>query len=611
MTVLSAVLDTMPHGRGLADRVWERRHRGLVLLLTAQCAVLGAAELLVGEGLIHTVVDLLPILLTIVAARSRALSTTARSTACALGLVICSAVLVHLASGYIEAHFHFFVMVALLSLYQAWVPFAVAVGFVALHHGVLGVVFPSAVYNHVAAIQNPWLYSGIHSVLLLAACVACLISWRLNEHQALHDSLTGLANRTLLAERLTLVSRPDQPPFAALFLDLDDFKSVNDNRSHAVGDQLLVDVAHRLRDQVRQGDTVARVGGDEFAILLHSIEDPAAAIEVANRILSDLRRPFEIDGHHIGIGASIGIALHDHGDADTESIMNRADMAMYVAKRHGKGRFEVFDDDAHAAVIDRLALQADMGEALHRGQFFLHYQPILDMETGDVLGVESLVRWAHPTRGLIPPDRFIPLAEESGAIIPLGAWVLEEACRQMAAWNASRERPLYLSVNVSPRQLRADVATTVRHALDLSGMDPRWLVLEVTEAALVGDASADVDPLHEIRSLGVRIAVDDFGTGYSSLNYLRRLPVDVVKIDRSFVQHLTAGSEDEALVDAIVRLCRALGLAVIAEGIETCSEADVLRELGVSAGQGFLFARPALPDDLDELLRANSASLAR
>ena len=581
----------------------------MMRLLWAQALGLTTATLLMGHGVAHTAVHVTAIFVCVAAASSEVFSPRTRSTACALGLVACSAVLVHLAGGFIEAHFHFFVMVALMSLYQAWAPFGAAVGFVALHHSLLGWLAPQTVFNHQAAVDDPLLWSGIHGGLLLAASVAALVTWRLNEHQALHDALTGLPNRALLSERLAAVyERQGDRPIGVLFVDLDDFKGVNDTGGHARGDELLVQVARRLETAVREGDLVARLGGDEFAVLLERVEDRRAASEVARRILATLTTPFEVAEREIVISASIGIALRDREDevADVEEMLSQADLAMYVAKRRGKAQYEVFDFSMHAALVSRLELEVELRRAVEEQQFVLHYQPIMSLSEDRVLGTEVLVRWDHPTRGLVPPDEFIPLAEDSGLIVPIGSWVLERSCVQMAAWNAQRPgAPLYLSVNLSPRQLRSGIVDTVAGALERSGLDPRQLVLEVTESAFVDD-DADVEALHALRELGVRLAVDDFGTGYSSLNYLRRLPVDVVKIDRSFVRELSHGSDDEALVDAIVRLCRALGMLVIAEGVETPGEASVLAGLGVPAAQGYLFARPSPATDLEELLGASA-----
>ena len=604
-STLTALRNLIPQGRGLPTGLWERRHRGMMRLLWVQSVALAVGSVVTGHGLVHAAVHVTALFVCIAAASSEVLSPKVRSTACALGLVASSAVLVHLAGGYIEAHFHFFVMVALMSLYQAWAPFGAAVVFVAVHHSVLGVLAPQVVFNHDAAVQDPWLWSAIHGVLLLAASVAALITWRLNEHQAVHDALTGLPNRALLSERLESASdrQADDKALAVLFVDLDDFKGVNDTGGHARGDELLVLVARRLESAVRDGDLVARLGGDEFAILLERVADRTAAVDVARRVLTELRRPFELEDRQVAISASVGIAVRESPEDVTGSqeLLSRADLAMYVSKRRGKNQYEVFDLAMHAALVSRLELEGELQQAVHEGQLVLHYQPILSLDDERPLGAEVLVRWQHPTRGLVPPDEFIPLAERTGLIIPLGEWVLRQACEQMASWNADRTDALYLSVNVSPRQLRSGIAATVADALAQSGLDPTRLVLEVTESAFVDD-DAEVDPLHELRALGVRIAVDDFGTGYSSLNYLRRLPVDVVKIDRSFVRELTHGSDDEALVDAIVRLCRALGMVVIAEGVETTGEASVLRGLGVPAAQGFLFARPAAATDLHELL---------
>ncbi len=608
MHVVRWVRSRLPRGRGVPAAVWTRRHRGLLILLTVQCVVLAVVAAVTGAGPVHALVDVLPIVLAIAVARSTALSPLVRSTACALGLVVCSAVLVHLASGFIEAHFHFFVMVALLSLYQAWLPFAVAVVFVALHHGVMGVVFPTAVYNHDAAIANPWLWALIHSGLLLAACAACLITWRLNEHQALHDALTGLPNRALLSERLEVaIARSGTEPIAVLFLDLDDFKGVNDRGGHVEGDHLLDEVGRRLQRSVRAGDLVARIGGDEFAALLHGVDGDAASA-VIERMNREIAEPIDVGGRPACVTASIGVALCNDPSEDAESVLSKADMAMYVAKRRGKANHQHFTPAVHDELIERLELQADLHDALAKGQFVLEYQPILDIGGQYARGIETLVRWQHPTRGLVPPTTFIPLAEESDVIVPLGSWILRQAATQMAEWvRTSGEHDAYISVNVSPRQLRHDLAEVVHDVLTETGLDPRHLVLELTESALVDDA-ADVGVLERLRASGVRIAVDDFGTGYSSLSYLRELPIDVVKIDRSFVQDVTQGGTGEALIDAIVHLCGALDLQVIAEGVETQTELDVLRDLGVPSVQGFLFARPRPADQQSPRFSAPTAA---
>jgi diguanylate cyclase (GGDEF)-like protein/PAS domain S-box-containing protein len=427
-------------------------------------------------------------------------------------------------------------------------------------------------------------------------------------HQAFHDPLTGLANRSLFRDRvrhaLALRSRTLQP-LAVLFLDLDGFKAINDSLGHAVGDRLLGSVAGRLQSVVRPGDTVARLGGDEFAVLLEDLEGLHVAQQVATRIIEELHTAFALEGHEVFVGASVGLAVAE-GDDDADELLRNADLAMYKAKAMGKGRCEVFEPDMHAAAIERMVIEGDLRHAVVRGELRLHYQPLVELATGRIVGVEALLRWQHPTRGLVMPGDFIGVAEESGLIVPVGRWVLTEACRQIARWQRDTGLPLRLSVNLSARQLEAPrLAEHVAKTLRSTGVNPNDLVLEITESMLVDNAERTIAKLHLLRELGVRLAVDDFGTGYSSLNYLRRLPVDVLKIDRSFVQGIGSEAELTALTGAIVGIGRDLGLDTVAEGIEEPGQLAALRDMGCVLGQGFLYSRPIPPEQLAGLLRAD------
>jgi len=415
-------------------------------------------------------------------------------------------------------------------------------------------------------------------------------------HLAFHDELTGLANRALLHDRVEQALASSQrtgQTVALCFGDLDGFKTVNDTLGHHVGDSVLVRASRLLTSIVRPGDTVARLGGDEFAVLMVDVGHPDNAVEFAHRVVSVLRDAPDFEGNQIGLSISVGVAYGEPGKT-TEQLLSEADSAMYEAKETGKNRVEVFQTSMRSRMLERLDLTNGFRWALGRSEFFLEYQPIVSLGDGQLLGFEALVRWNHPHLGEVEPLRFIPIAEETGFIVPLGRWVLVEACEQLAAWSAESGDPLTLSVNLSRRQLISPHLTDeVRTALALSGIDPHQLMLEVTESVLMEDPAQATQALLELRSLGIRIAVDDFGTGYSSLSHLQRFPVDVLKIDKSFIDPLSAQDpESTALVTAIIGLAGTLGLEVIAEGIEHQSQLHHLIELGCHRGQGFLMARP-------------------
>ena len=433
-------------------------------------------------------------------------------------------------------------------------------------------------------------------------------------HQAFHDGLTGLANRVLFRDRLDhafVLAEGGAGEVGVLFVDLDDFKEVNDTLGHAVGDQLLVAVGQRIAQAIGPGNTAARMGGDEFAILIAHSADASAAEQVAARIVSTLSVPVEVSdglgGTHIVSGAaSVGVATSHDATSPTE-LLRHADLALYLAKGAGKATWQRYQSDLHTAMVERLALRTSLLEAIDARQFVLQYQPIVDVRTQAVVGVESLVRWQHPERGLLGPYHFIDLAEESGAIVGIGAWVLAESLRQFAAWHAADpELALrYVSVNVSARQFRTPgFVDQVRQALTDAGARPEWLLMEITESLVLRDAEQVWADLRTLRELGVRIAIDDFGTGYSSLSYLRQMPVDVLKIDKSFIDDITSSPQQRALVNAIVTLARNLDLTVVAEGIEDAAQRDLLDRMGCPYGQGYLFARPVWPAEIPPLLGA-------
>jgi diguanylate cyclase (GGDEF)-like protein/PAS domain S-box-containing protein len=432
-------------------------------------------------------------------------------------------------------------------------------------------------------------------------------------HQAFHDSLTGLSNRAVFRDRVDhALSRSARhgSSLTVLLLDLDGFKMVNDSLGHDAGDDLLVAVGARIEACARASDTVARLGGDEFAILLEDEGDEAQATAAADRVLRGLAAPFEVRGREVFVRASIGIAISGGAEANLDDLIRNADTAMYAAKAAGKGRYEIFQPIMHTRALLQFEVQADLQRALDRGEFAVHYQPIVDIATGAAIGMEALVRWQHPTRGLLPPIEFIGVAEESGLIVPLGGWVLTEACRQTASWLAEYPEAsgLTVSVNLSTRQLlEPDLVLQVREILEETGLDPSALVLEITEGSLMQDVGATAVKLHALKELGIRLAIDDFGTGSSSLAYLQQFPIDLLKIDKSFVDRVTAmESEGPALVRAIIELAQTFHLQTVAEGIEESEQLDELRLAGCLSGQGYLFARPLPSEEMEAYFRRDA-----
>jgi diguanylate cyclase (GGDEF)-like protein/PAS domain S-box-containing protein len=426
-------------------------------------------------------------------------------------------------------------------------------------------------------------------------------------HQAFHDPLTGLANRALFTDRVehALVRRRAGGEAAVLFLDLDDFKAVNDTLGHLAGDTLLRAVGDRLRDASAPSHTIARLGGDEFAILIEDVK-VATAVDAAERVIADLQTPFDLEGREVFVTASVGIAVGD----DADDLLRSADVAMYRAKGSGKAQYVVYAPRMEEDIVGRLELVADLRRVRPDEDLVLHYQPTVDLATGAIVGVEGLVRWQHPTRGLLAPSSFIPLAEETGRIVEIGRWVLAEACRRAARWRAEipGAAALQVSVNVSTRQVRRPgLVDDVRAALQASGLDPAALTLEITESVLARRREEMTSILDEVTALGVRLALDDFGTGYSSLSLLQDLPVHTLKIDRSFVQSIDTGPERAAFVRAIVELADALSLSVVAEGVESAAHVAALRRLGCRLGQGFHFAHPLEPAALEDALAGGGA----
>ena len=431
-------------------------------------------------------------------------------------------------------------------------------------------------------------------------------------HAAFHDALTGLPNRSLLADHLQLaierVKGGKDHLFAALFLDIDRFKNINDSLGHIAGDQLLVTIARRLEECLRPMDTVARLGGDEFAILLDGLDDYSDAMRVAERVQQAIMRPFNLNGHEVYTTASIGITLSTTGYNDPENILRDADTAMYRAKENGKARHELFDTAMHARAVALLQLENDLRRAIERQEFCIYYQPIIALETNTLTGFEALVRWHHPERGFVSPSEFIGVAEETGLIVDIGQWVLRESCRQMRQWQGQfpASRPLIISVNLSGKQFtQPDLIEQIKRILQETGLDAHSLKLEITESVVMENAETASTMLMQLRALGAHLSIDDFGTGYSSLSYLHRFPVNTLKIDRSFINRMSASGENSEIVRAIITLAFNLGMEVIAEGVETEAQLSQLKTMNCDYGQGYLFSRPVDAETARAIVAAN------
>jgi diguanylate cyclase (GGDEF)-like protein len=566
--------------------------------------------------------------------------------------MLMSSLLIHLTGGRIETHFHVFGSLAFLAFYRDWRVLVPSTVVVAADHFFRGMFWPESVYGVLAVSNWRWLeHAGwvLFEDTFLGIAIKrgmsemCAIAERtaegerLNEgleqrvsertselekevaerkqieeqllHNAFHDGLTGLANRALFIDHLKLAlgraERHEAYRFAVLFLDLDRFKSVNDSLGHTVGDQLLVAIARRLETIVRPGDTVSRLGGDEFTVLLDDLKDADEAEAVAERLQRELAMPFNLGGHEVFVTVSIGVAVSGDGYPRPEDILQDADTAMYRAKRLGKARHEVFEQGMRAHAADVLGLERDLRQAIERRELFLEYQPIVSLGTGVLRGFEALVRWRHPERGVIPPLKFIPIAEETGQIIPLGIWVLEEACRQMRRWQdvSPAGEPLTMSVNLSGKQfMQSDLLEQIQGVLRETGLDPRSLKLEITETVVMENIDTATRTLEQLRALGVELSIDDFGTGYSSLSYLQSFPVSTLKIDRSFVSRMTESDGTAEIVRTIMRLARSLGMDVVAEGVETEGQRARLTDMECEFGQGYYFSKPMGEDDVEAFL---------
>ncbi|MHB1231189.1 MAG: putative bifunctional diguanylate cyclase/phosphodiesterase [Burkholderiales bacterium] len=427
------------------------------------------------------------------------------------------------------------------------------------------------------------------------------------DHLAHHDVLTDLPNRTLLQDRLSQaieLARRQGRQLAVMFMDLDQFKHINDSLGHAVGDQLLRSVARRLVACVRQSDTVSRQGGDEFVLLLPSIEQAEDAALSAQKILVALALPHRIDWHDLHIGVSIGISIYPNDGQDAETLIKSADIAMYYAKEGGRNNYKFFEQSMNVLAVQRQSVEASLRRALERQEFVLHYQPKINLRSGTIVGVEALIRWQHPQRGLLPPAQFVPIAEDCGLILPIGRWVLRAACLQARAWVQAGLPPITIAVNTSALEFRAkDFLENIRTTLAETQLEPRYLELELTESVLMRDAEATDVMLHALADLGVKLAVDDFGTGYSSLSYLRKFPIDTLKIDQSFVNRISSNPEDAAIVSAVIGMGKSLKQSVIAEGVETPEQCTFLRAEQCDEGQGYYFGRPMAAEALAAVLQ--------
>jgi diguanylate cyclase len=607
--VLWRAVAWLPKGRVLPERIWQHRHRWISRFALIQAASLAAYPLLwkqsiSGAAFVLAIVGT-PAVLGMATQPSRRL----RTASVTVSLMFASATLVDLSGGLIEAHFHFFVMLGVVALYQDWTAFGVCIATTVLHHAVMGALAPRTVFENADQWAHPVKWAMIHGGFVLAASVTHLIAWRANEEQELSDPLTRLPNRTAFVEALDRRLAERGRVVSVLFVDLDNFKSINDSGGHHVGDLALLEAGQRMRHVVREGDLVARLGGDEFAVLVQG--DAINAAAVGRRISQTLQFPLVTDGREVFIQASIGVVDTELADSrDSADLLRGADLAMYLAKSSGKNQVITYTAGVDKIVRERAELASDIRHALPGGQLAVHYQPLVRGLDGQLTGVEALLRWNHPIRGLISPAEFIPIAEETGEIKAIGAWVLAVACEQVVRWQQAMPRcaDLDLAVNLSPVQLRdSDFLEVITTSLNRSGLPASSLTLEVTEGMLLQDLGLARRQLDAARTLGVRVAIDDFGTGYSSLSYLGKLPADQVKIDMSFISELGRDPGAAALVKGIIDMAHALNLDVLAEGVEDSGQQEILSQLGCSYSQGYLYSKPLTAEAFPAFLAGAAA----
>ena len=598
----------MPRGSSLTEDAWERRHRSIQALLWLMIACTVPYSLHVHRSIERTGLMALPALAALAGAhvvRSR----DWRSTFVTFGLFASATTYVYLAGGVTEAHFIYFVLVGVISLYQDWRPFLLAIAYVLVDHLVLGLLVPSDIFaSHDGAMpaMATLRLASIHASFLLVSTVASIVAWKTSEVQALSDVLTGLPNRRLLIDELErLITTAPEPGSAVLFLDLCGFKKVNDVYGHNAGDALLVEIAARLRRTTRRQDTVARIGGDEFVIVLAGT-DVHGAIAAARRVAEICAEPIVVDARAIRVAVSVGVVVTDHHMAsDAAEMLRDADLAMYSAKRRygDVGGFAMFAQDMSDDARAQFELELDLRDCVEHDQLSVVFQPIVDLVSSKTIGAESLVRWNHPTRGLLGPELFIPLAERTGVITKIGRWVLAESIHQLTLWQAIVPGigDFSLHVNLSTVQLKDPrLVPEVHRLLVLHDIEPAALVLEITESAMLG---GDVDRavLCHLKELGVRLALDDFGTGYSSLSNLARLPVDELKIDKSFTDDVPVGP-NRTLMAGVLALAGQIGIRPVIEGIESAQQVRELLAMGGRTGQGFFYSAPISSGELVQRL---------
>lgn len=600
------IANQLPRGRLLPDATWKRRHHTITALLWLHVPALLLFAILRGYGVVHSLTEMLAVVSLAAVASMPQLGRAGRSASAALGLVVCSALLIHFWDGQIEAHFHFFVVVSLLILYQDWLPFLIAFGFVVLHHGVLGSLSPSSVYTHGQAQEHPWIWALIHGAFILAASAANVVSWRATE-QLLRDPLTGLAGRAIMFDRLRLgLLRADRRGSHAgvVFLDLDRFKVLNDSLGHAAGDRVLVTAAERLREAVRAHDTAVRFGGDEFVIVCEDLHDVDEAVGVAARLVAALRKPYRVDGQEIVLTVSAGIAVGGAGDdRSAEALIRDADAAMYRAKESGKDRYVVFGEEMRTRALTRLADEVDLRNAIARDELRVHYEPQFALGSGRLRAVEAHVNWQHPTRGLLVPGDFKATAEETGMVVPIGAWAIGEACAQLRRWREAGAAPdVSVSINVSALQLGdAGFVPMIEQALRVNRLDAAALCLEIPESAVLADTGRALGAIARLRAVGVRVALDGYGTGHLSMNRLRQLGFDTLKLNRVYVRDL-AQPGGEAILRGIIDMAHDLNSEVTAKGVARGSQLRRLRALGCDAAQGPLLAVPSDATEIGRLV---------
>ncbi|MEW6154992.1 MAG: EAL domain-containing protein [Actinomycetota bacterium] len=601
--LVSFIRSSLPRGDRLDEIVWRRRHRAITLLLWALVAFGPLYGGLRGLPWLHSVGDSAAAAALAVAARLGT-SRRWRSSCTTVGLFVAAASYVHMSSGLIEAHFLFFVALGVITLYQDWRQFFLAVGFTLAHHAVVGVLDPAGVYNHQEALDHPLRWAVVHASFVVAASVANIVAWKANEDHAVRDALTRLPNRVAFTERLerALAAGP-RSGLAVLFIDLCGFKKINDSWGHEAGDEVLVEVARRLRHVARRGDSAARFGGDEFALLLLGVSQSEAEA-VARRVNSLLREPLALRDREVSVAASVGVALAEPGSS-APNLMRNADVAMYVAKKSfgPLGGYSVFDAAMHEAAVARFDLEIELQAAIDQGRLRVEYQPVMELASRRLVGLEAHVRWPHPERGLLGQDDVFPLAEETGQAVTIGRWLLLTALGDLAEWTRTTGggRPLYVSVNVTRSQLRsASMVAEVEAALATTGVGAANLMLEVTETSVAGEPT-EMATLQQLHSLGVRLALDNFGTGYSSLSYLAQLPVDHLKIDKSFTDDLPSGP-NARVAAAVFALADYIGLTTIVDGVDRDDQVTALIGLGARVGEGALLHSPVSADEVATLL---------